>query len=49
MLGPPVALICSLIGLVRRQSRAAAVMGIGLSGLCLLLFFGLPLLSLLCR
>ena len=46
---PPVALIVSVIGLVRGPDRVAATIGLVLSGLCLLLFVGFPLLTSLCK
>ena len=49
MAAPPVAFILSLIGLVRGQNRTAAIVGMVVSGLCALFFFGMPLLSLLCK
>jgi hypothetical protein len=44
-----VAFLVSLIGLARGADRAAAVAGMLLSGLCMALLFGLPLLVRLCR
>jgi hypothetical protein len=49
MAAPPVAFILSLIGLLRGQHRTAAIGGMVVSGLCVLCFFGLPLLSMLCK
>jgi len=46
---PPVALLVSLIALIRGQDRAAAVAGLVLSGLSMAFLFGLPLLVSLCR
>ena len=46
---PPTALILSVIGLMRGQDRAAAIVGLVLSGVSLLFFFGFPLLLVLCR
>jgi hypothetical protein len=46
---PPLALLVSLIGLVHGRSRVAAIVGMLLSGLCLVVFFGMPLLIQLCR
>ena len=46
---PPVALLLSLIGLVHGRNRGAAIAGMLLSGLCLVVFFGMPLLIQLCR
>jgi hypothetical protein len=46
---PPVAFLISLIGLIRGTERAAAVAGLVLSGLSLVLLFGLPLMMSLCR
>jgi hypothetical protein len=40
---PPAAFVLSLIGLVRKQDRQAAIWGLVLSGLLLSLFF-IPLL-----
>jgi hypothetical protein len=44
-----VALVVSLIGLVRRQSRAAAIAGLVLSGLTMFMLFGYPVLMSFCR
>jgi len=45
----PRGFLVSLIGLARGADRAAAVAGMLLSGLCMALLFGLPLLVRLCR
>jgi hypothetical protein len=44
-----VALIVSVVALVRGHNRAAAIVGLVLSGLTVLLLFGYPLLVALCR
>ncbi|HEY9175744.1 MAG TPA: hypothetical protein VI136_25985 [Verrucomicrobiae bacterium] len=49
MAAPPVAFVLSLIGFLRGQNRTAAIGGMVISGLCVLCFFGLPLLRLLCK
>ncbi len=49
MAAPPIAFIVSLIGLVRGQNRTVAIVGMVISGLCALFFFGMPLLSMLCK
>jgi hypothetical protein len=38
-----------LIGLMRGQDRAPAILGMVLSGLCVLVFFAIPLIGALCR
>ncbi len=49
MIMPVVALVLSAVGLARKQSRAAGVLGLVLSGLCLLFCLGFPLLMAICR
>jgi hypothetical protein len=34
---------------LRGQSRTAAIVGLVLSGLCVVFFFGMPLITMLCR
>jgi hypothetical protein len=41
---PPVAFVCSLVGLARKQNKRAAVVGLVVSSLLLVLFFVLPIL-----
>jgi len=49
LLTPPAALIVSIVGLVRGGNRPASIAGIVISGLSMLLFFGFPLLMMLCK
>ena len=49
MVMPPAALIVSVIALIRGQDRARAIVGVVLSGLCVLFFFRMPLIMTLCR
>jgi hypothetical protein len=44
-----VALVISVIAVVRRRNRAAAVAGLALSGLTIFLLFGYPVLMQLCK
>jgi hypothetical protein len=46
---PPAALIVSVIALFKGANRTAAVVGLTVSGLSLVFFFGFPLLMSLCR
>jgi hypothetical protein len=46
---PPLAFIFGVIGLVQRQNRAAAISGMVLSGLCMMVFFAFPLLMMICK
>ncbi len=43
------ALVISLIGVVRRQNRAAAIAGLVLSGVTMFMLFGYPVLRSLCK
>jgi hypothetical protein len=49
MVAPPLAFILSLIGLIRRQDRSAAIVGMIVSGACAVWFFGMPLVLTLCQ
>jgi hypothetical protein len=44
-----VALIVSVIALVQRKNRVEATVGLIMNVICLLVVFGLPLITALCR
>jgi hypothetical protein len=46
---PPISFIVSLVATIRGLNRAAAIAGLVLSGLSMVVFFGFPLLMSLCR
>ncbi len=49
MVFPPLALVLSIIGMVRGRNRGMALAGILVSAGCIAVFFGFPLLMALCR
>jgi hypothetical protein len=44
-----VALVVSLVGVVRRQNRAAAISGLVISAVTMFMLFGYPVLRSLCK
>jgi hypothetical protein len=46
---PPIAFIVGVVGLSRGHERKIAIASMVISGLCMLLVFGVPILDALCR